>query len=175
MPLRTCFQEALWEELGHGKTLDWSLGVWASLTHSWPTTSVGSAPSFRDLATPKPETLGIKTNKQTSKKNSSGSFLRPKPAGAARPRSWPEKWMDAPRRGFPGGSDGKESTCNAEDLGSIPGSGISPGEGHGNPFQHSFLENACGQRSLPGYSPWGRTESDTTEVTKQQQQQPQEE
>ena len=64
MPLRTCFQEALWEELGHGKNLDWGLGVWASLTHSWPTTSVGSAPSFRDLATPKPETLGIKTNKQ---------------------------------------------------------------------------------------------------------------
>ena len=33
---------------------------------------------------------------------------------------------------FPGGSDGKESTCNAGDLGSIPGSGRSPGEGNGN-------------------------------------------
>ena len=43
--------------------------------------------------------------------------------------------------GFPGGSDGKESTCNAGDLGSIPGLGRSPGGGHGNPFQYSCLEN----------------------------------
>ena len=43
--------------------------------------------------------------------------------------------------GFPGGSDGKESTCNAGDLGSIPGLGISPGGGHCNPFQYSCLEN----------------------------------
>ena len=37
-------------------------------------------------------------------------------------------------RGFPGGSDGKESACNAGDLGLIPGLGRSPGEGHGNPL-----------------------------------------
>ena len=43
--------------------------------------------------------------------------------------------------GFPGGSDSKESTCNAGDLGSIPGSGRSPEEGHGNPLQYSCLEN----------------------------------
>ena len=43
--------------------------------------------------------------------------------------------------GFSGGSDGKESARNAENLGSIPGSGRSPGEGNGNPFQHSCLEN----------------------------------
>ena len=36
-------------------------------------------------------------------------------------------------KGFPGGSDGKESTCNSGDLGSIPGLGRSPGEGHGKP------------------------------------------
>ena len=36
--------------------------------------------------------------------------------------------------GFPGGSDGKESACNVGDLGSIPGLGRSPGEGHGNPL-----------------------------------------
>ena len=36
--------------------------------------------------------------------------------------------------GFPGSSDGKESTCNAEDPGSIPGLGRSPGEGQGNPL-----------------------------------------
>ena len=43
--------------------------------------------------------------------------------------------------GFPGGSDGKESTCNAQDLGSIPGLGRSPGGGPGNPPQYSCLEN----------------------------------
>ena len=42
---------------------------------------------------------------------------------------------------FPGGSDGKTSAYNAGDPGSIPGSGGSPGEGNGNPLQHSCLEN----------------------------------
>ena len=42
---------------------------------------------------------------------------------------------------FPGGSDGEESACNAEDLGLIPGLGGSPGGGHGNPLQYSCLEN----------------------------------
>ena len=43
--------------------------------------------------------------------------------------------------GFPGGSEVKASACNAEDLGSIPGSGRFPGEGNGNPFHYSCLEN----------------------------------
>ena len=43
--------------------------------------------------------------------------------------------------GFPDGSDSKESTCNAGDVGSVPGSEISPGEGNGNPLQYSCLEN----------------------------------
>ena len=64
---------------------------------------------------------------------------------------------------FPGGSDGKESTCNAGDLGSIPGSGRSPGEGHGNPLQYSCLENPHGQRNLAGYGPWGHKELDRIE------------
>ena len=50
-----------------------------------------------------------------------------------------------------------------ETWGSIPGSGRSPGEGHGSPLQGSCLEKPHGQRSLAGYSPWGRTESDMTE------------
>ena len=50
--------------------------------------------------------------------------------------------------GFPGGSDGKESACNAGDLGLIPGLGRFPGEGHGKPLQYSYLENPHGQRSL---------------------------
>ena len=66
-------------------------------------------------------------------------------------------------KGFHGVSDGKESTCNAGDLGSIPGLGRSPGEGNGYPLQYSCLENPHGQRSLAGYGPWGREESDTTE------------
>ena len=43
--------------------------------------------------------------------------------------------------GFPYSSVGKESACNAGDLGSIPGLGRSPGEGNGNPLQYSCLEN----------------------------------
>ena len=65
--------------------------------------------------------------------------------------------------GFPGGSGGKESACNAGDPVSIPGLGRSPGGGHGNPLQSSCLENPHGQRSLAGYSPWGRKELDMTE------------
>ena len=67
------------------------------------------------------------------------------------------------RMGFPGGSDGKESTCNAGDLGSVPELGRSLGGGHGNPLQYSCLGNLHGQRNLVGYSPWGHKESDVTE------------
>ena len=42
---------------------------------------------------------------------------------------------------FPSGSDGKASAYNAGDLGLIPGLGISPGEGNGNPLQYFYLEN----------------------------------
>ena len=65
--------------------------------------------------------------------------------------------------GFTGGSDGKESTCNAGDLGSVPGLGRFPGGGHGNPLQYSCLENPHGWRSLASPNPWGRKELDTTE------------
>ena len=46
------------------------------------------------------------------------------------------------KKGFPGGSDGKESACNAGDPGSIPGSGRSLGERNGNPLQYSCMENS---------------------------------
>ena len=58
--------------------------------------------------------------------------------------------------GFPGGSGGKESACNAEDLGLIPGLGKSLGREHDNPIQYSCLENPHGQRNLAGCCPWGR-------------------
>ena len=54
--------------------------------------------------------------------------------------------------GFPGGSAGKESACNVEDL------GRSPGEGRGYPLQYSGLENSMDRL-------WGRKQSDTTEAT----------
>ena len=57
---------------------------------------------------------------------------------------------------FSGGSDGKESTCNKGDWGSIPGLGRSPGEGNGYPLQYSGLENSM-TISL------GSKESDMTE------------
>ena len=46
------------------------------------------------------------------------------------------------RLGFPGGSNGKESTCNAGDLGSVPGLGRSPREGNDNGLHYSGLENS---------------------------------
>ena len=49
--------------------------------------------------------------------------------------------FSAIQKNFPGGSDGKASTRNAGDLGSIPEPGRSPGEGNGNPLQYSCLEN----------------------------------
>ena len=64
--------------------------------------------------------------------------------------------------GFPGGSGDKEFACNAGDPGLIPGSVRSPGEGNGNLLQYSCLGNPT-DRSLEGYSPWGRKESDMTE------------
>ena len=63
----------------------------------------------------------------------------------------------------PGGSDGKASACNAGDLGSIPGSGRSSGEGDGLPTAVLLPEKFHGQRSLVGYSPWGHKELDMTE------------
>ena len=49
--------------------------------------------------------------------------------------------------GFPGSSDDRESACNVEDLGSIPGLGRSPGEERGNQLQYSYLKNAHSRRA----------------------------
>ena len=68
--------------------------------------------------------------------------------------------------GFPGSSDGKESACNKGDTGLIPGSGRSPGGGHGSPLQYSCRENPLDRGAWRGgglYSPWGHK---ATEVTK---------
>ena len=55
---------------------------------------------------------------------------------------WPKKQLIThTHKGFPGGSEVKVSACNVGDLGLIPGSGRSPGEGNDNPLQYSCLEN----------------------------------
>ena len=64
-------------------------------------------------------------------------------------------WRYLSNQGFPAGSDGKESACNAGDLGSIPGLGRSPEEGCGSLLQYSCLETPHRQRNLASYSPWG--------------------
>ena len=75
-----------------------------------------------------------------------------------------ERFLDyqIPKGSFPGGSDGKESACNAGALCLVPGLGRCPGGGHGNPLQYSCLENPHGQ-SLAGYRPWGHKALDMTE------------
>ena len=65
--------------------------------------------------------------------------------------------------GFPGGSDGKESACNAGDLGLIPGFEKILWSRAGQPTPVFLPGESHGQRSLVGYSPWGRKESHMTE------------
>ena len=67
------------------------------------------------------------------------------------------------RQQYWSGSEVKNSSANAGEVGSTPGLGRSPGSGQGNPLQCSCLENPHGNRSLTGYSPWGCTELDMTE------------
>ena len=74
--------------------------------------------------------------------------------------------------GFPGSSDGKETACNAGDLGLIPGSGRVPGEGNGNPLQYSYLENpkdrGAWQATVHGVTKSQTQLSDWTEWLKQE-------
>ena len=65
--------------------------------------------------------------------------------------------------GFPGSSDSKESTCKVGDLDMIPGSGRSPGGGHGNPLQYSRLENPMDRGAWKAIVHGVHKESDPTE------------
>ena len=71
--------------------------------------------------------------------------------------------------GLSGDSAGKESACHSGNLGLIPGLGRAPGSsplvllsGNGYPLKYSCLENSMEKRSLAGYNPWCRRESDMT-------------
>ena len=77
------------------------------------------------------------------------------------------------KQDIPDGSAGKESACNAEDIGGkslVPVSGRSPEKGNGYPFQYSCLENSTGRGALAAYSSKRRQESDTTKHAKTTQQ-----
>ena len=69
------------------------------------------------------------------------------PSGASQLCDSREECLGITLKAFPGGSDGKEPACSVEDPGSFPGSGRSPGEGHGNPLQYSYLENPMATHS----------------------------
>ena len=69
--------------------------------------------------------------------------------------------------GFPSGSDGKESACNAGDLSSIPGSGRSPGEENGYPLLYSCLENPMDRGAWWAIVLGVTKEMDTTEQQQQ--------
>ena len=74
-------------------------------------------------------------------------------------------WNGKHFTGFPGGSDGKESTSDAGDLGSIPGLGRSSGEGNGYPLQYSGLENSMDRGARQPTVHGGHKELDATEHT----------
>ena len=65
-------------------------------------------------------------------------------------------------QGFPGGSVIKNPPANTGDVGSIPGSGRSPGEGNGNPLQYSYLENPIDRGDWYAIIQWIAKESDKT-------------
>ena len=76
-------------------------------------------------------------------------------------RKFKQKFNDM--NGLPWWLEGKESACSAGDMGSIPESGRSPGEGNGYPLQYSCLENSMNGGAWGTIVLWGHKESDTPE------------
>ena len=113
-----------------------------------------------------PQSVRLRTLPSWSQKERACIFSRKSVATGFIPDSVSVYTLFNPSLGFPGGSDGKESTCDAGDVGSIPGLGRAPGKGSDNPFQYSCPGESHGQRSLAGYSPWDCKELDVTEHTR---------
>ena len=148
------------------RALPWGPLLAATFLSPWPLilvrdhaiTTPCSLPRVEELLTsqarPRPE--------QQTKKNPSLSQLPPpcwQNAGAKTPSFYRRALTNL---GFSGGSDRKESACNAGDLALIPGLGRSPGEGNGNPLQYSCLENPM-DRGAWQAAVQGLKESDTIE------------
>ena len=106
------------------------------------------------------EKPGLKLNIQKTKIMASGSITSWQIDGEKM-----ETAADFIFLGFPGGSAGKESTCNAGDPGSIPGSGRLPWRSDRLPTPVLLPGKSHARRTLVGCSPWGHEESDTTEKT----------
>ena len=79
-----------------------------------------------------------------------------------RKRRWIKIKKSKDYKCFPGGSVVKNLPANGGDVGSIPGLGRSPGDGNGNPIQHSFLENPMDRRASQATVHGVIKESDTT-------------
>ena len=90
-------------------------------------------------------------------------FLSPYPLSPSYPLFLPLCFYSLFPLRLPWQLSGKESTCNAVDMGLIPGSRRSPRRGNENPLQYFFPGKSHGQRSLVGYSPLNHKESDVTE------------
>ena len=112
-------------------------------------------PDFRDLQSAGPNTVGLHVSHFCYVSVNSQSFS---PTRGVSVKNREQKWPPTDKSGFPGGSAGKESTCNARNLSLVPEFGRSPGEGKGYPLQYSGLGN-----SMDYTVPWGCKESVTTE------------
>ena len=140
--------------LGALNHLHWGCGTWSPDHRERPRTSPLLSKSWSP-SHPKPRcvsTLDVWVHQHSDDS---------RPHLSSHPHFWASLYT---LRGFPGGSDGKESASNVGDWGSIPGSGGCPGKGNGYPLHYSCLENCMDQRSLVGHiSPWDCKELDTTE------------
>ena len=97
------------------------------------------------------QSLGHRARHRRVESGSGGRWKSPAQQYSTQHRVFPEPCFSflpsSCQHSFPDGSDGKESAWNMRDLGSIPGSGRSPGEGNGNPLQYSCLENSMDRRA----------------------------
>ena len=117
------------------------------------------------------QSLGHRARHRRVESGSGGRWRSPAQQYSTQHRVFPEPCFSflpsSCQHSFPDGSDGKESAWNTRDLGSIPGSGRSPGEGNGNPLQYYCLENSMDRRAWRSQggsaSLWGHKKSDTTE------------
>ena len=139
----------------------WAVGV--EVSSGWDSQQVASCDPVTPFAI-------LKTFRPENQPESSGFHSGSGKQGRQRTSlkwggvGWPQRGQSRDL-GFPGGSDGKETACNAGDPDLIPRLGRFPGEENGKPLQYPRPGESHGQRSLMGYTPWGGKELDTTEMS----------